>query len=189
MGHLSEEDRKRLEELRDPAQLGILQDEYPTKLDLSNGIIAVVCADGDQFEDKHGHLAEIVNNAIGRPRVHTISLNGGPLLLSFKSPAYQCIESHDQVHEFLVNQIAVGQKIKDMNTVVLCTHAPCGVAGLCGMDINAVLDHLVEAKQDLKERLGETTKIACFLHVDYGDGKKRSYFVSASRWLKYRSMV
>ncbi len=97
----------------------------------------------------------------------------------------------------LIGNIGAAIQLKQIKTVVLYVHAPCGAAGLCGMSFRDQLRHLVAAKRRLKKmRAFNGVKFPCFVHVDYGlNGggmpKKRTYFVDPQEiedWLKKTSV-
>lgn len=174
MGHFSVEDRSYLNQLREE---NILEEVAPQSLDLSNGVIAVVCADGDQFFDYYSHIASLAREQLGRERAHMLALNGGALLLSNEWP-----DPEEAI--VLKRHINVAVDLKNIHTVVLYVHAPCGAAGICHFDAKKVLDLLVQAKENVKLIRGDI-KVICFVHVDWGEGKKRTYFLSQGKWNEY----
>lgn len=171
MGHLHDHDKAYLVNLR---ANNILEEVEPSSMDLSNGIIIVACADGDQFEDYYSHIAGIAKDVIQRERVHVLALNGGAFLLSESWPSQK--ES-----EVLKNHLHTAVDLKEIHTVVLYGHAPCGAAGKCNFDVPTVLYHLAEAK-DVAKSIREDIKVICFLHVDWGEGKKRTYHFSRDKY-------
>lgn len=178
MGNLCEQDKKFLLELR---EFGVLEEVEPSSMDLVDGVIAILCGDGDQFFDVYGHIAGICKGKIGRERIHPLSLNGGALTISGRWPTPE---------EAVVYKRHVLQtrdpRVKGIKTVVLYGHAPCGAAGLCCLSIRQTIEYLVEAKGLIKN-LGHDLKVMCFFHVDWeGDGsKKRTYFLSRDKWNEY----
>lgn len=175
MGKLSNEDRILIEELR---RYGVLQDIDGHRLDQKHGAIILTCADGDQMHDLfHHHEKIITSNLSATPRIHTLALNGGALLLPPASPLHQKF-NEDLV---LLHHIKVARDLKEINTIVLYSHAPCGVAAQYNLSFFKVIQYLIEAKNLLKQD-DKKIKVACFCHVDYGDKKKRTYFVSRERF-------
>ena len=152
---------------------GILQDIDAHRIDQSKGAIIVSCADGDQMHDLFHHHEALVQESNCAPRLHTLALNGGALLLPMTSPLNRQF-NEDKV---LLHHIAVAQKLKEIDTVVLYAHAPCGAAMMHDMSFFQVVQYLMQAKMMLKNSGPAGIKVACFIHIDYGD-KKRTYFVS-----------
>jgi len=78
-------------------------------------------------------------------------------------------------------------RMKQIKTIVLYIHAPCGAADHCGVSFRDELLHLIKAKRRIEWWLGYMgIKVACFCHVDYGAGKKKTYFIktrSTEDWL------
>ncbi len=172
MGYLTEGDVQILKQLREE---GVLSEVSLDSMDLSNGVIMLTCADGDQFESYYSHLAELTKKQLARPRVHTLALNGGALLLSDLWPTKEegvALERH----------ISAAVDLKKIYTVVLFVHAPCGAAGLCHWTIEQVIDAGVQAKTRIKS-LRSDVKVICLIHVDWGHDKKRTYFLSRDKWL------
>lgn len=60
---------------------GVLQTVDTHRLDQKNGAIIVSCADGDQIHDLFHYHERLFNEAGVPPRIHTLALNGGTLLL------------------------------------------------------------------------------------------------------------
>lgn len=178
MKTLSKESRILIDEFR---ACGILQDIDQHRLDQRNGAIIVSCADGDQMHDLFHHHEKIIATATTAPRIHTLALNGGALLLPAASPL------HQKFHEDLVllHHLDVARDLKEINTVVLYAHAPCGAAALYNLNFFQVIRYLIEAKNLLKQG-DHDIKVACFCHIDYGDGKKRTYFVSREQFDRWR---
>lgn len=173
-GKLSPEDKILIEDFRESK---ILDNVDTHKIEQDNGVILVSCADGDQMPDLFGHLEKIIV-ASGRPRrIHTLALNGGPLLLAPTSPLNM------ELHEdwTLLQHIAVARQLKEINTVILCAHAPCGAAGMFHLNFFQVIRYLIEAKTLLKKSYTDI-KVACYCHIDYGEEKRRTHFVSRERF-------
>ncbi len=164
MGTISEKDRLQVEAARGAE---VLRDIHEEEIDLSNGVIAVCCADGDQ-QEKREHLEELVGKAIGRKRVHILAVNGGALVLSPRSPLRTAAPL---ILGFLRDMAAgtkwrhlvwilapfvytvaflllrqdlplllnlwIACKMKQIYTIMLYVHAPCGAAALGRMDLLA----------------------------------------------------
>lgn len=195
---------------------GVLEDLESKKVDFREGVIAVICPDGDQTE-KRTHLEELVASQNGDKRVHLITQHGASLVIPWQSPLSNLSPFlYDFLVEVVQNRIArsfiyifwplwslmgwLGRfdiqmiiniwkaiRMKGIKTIVLYIHAPCGAAGLCKISFAGELEHLILAKRRLKWWLGFMgIKVACFCHVDYGGGKKKTYFIKthkAEKWL------
>lgn len=156
---------------------GIFEDVNANRIDMKNGVILVSCSDGDQMPDIFTHHAALCGTQRDGPRIHTLGLNGGALLLHPDSPL-----SRDGEWRILHKHIADAERLKDIHAVALYAHAPCGAAGLCGMSLLDVVQWLLAGKVFLENALAS---VAChaFLHIDRGNDERRTYFVSRARWL------
>ncbi|MFA6161628.1 MAG: hypothetical protein WC766_05705 [Patescibacteria group bacterium] len=155
---------------------GILEDVNHHKIDLANGVILTACADGDQMPDIFKHVTQSCCVHRSDPRIHTIALNGGALLIPRNSPVTQLGE--DRV---IIEHIRAACKLKKIFTVALYAHAPCGMAGYYDLDLMHVLELLVQAKERIKTEL-VGTKAVCFVHIAKPDGRRNTYFLSAAKW-------
>lgn len=174
---LSPADREMVKSLRD--DFGIFEDVESHRLDQHNGVIMMTCADGDQIADIFRYQAAQTAEQSGRSRVHTFALNGGALLISPSSPL---VAGKPFIPEYLVeDQIRGAIQLKGIETLALYAHAPCGMAHSTHMSLTDVVSHLFEAKRFVKSRI-PGLKVACFIHVDKGEGNKRTYFVSRQKW-------
>ncbi len=166
---LDETDKGYIAQLREG---GVLKDDDGKKLHTPQGVIMVACSDGDQMADVFEHTCQLAESGGGKKRVHTLMNHGGAMLLSPRAPLY---EDH-AADEFLIRQINEARKMKKIDTVALVVHAPCGAANMADLSVIEVIDHMFRGKKQLKERW-PNMKVACFVHVDFGD-RKRMYFVS-----------
>lgn len=176
---LSEEDRTAIEILR---KEGILLDIEAHRLDQRNGVILVSCADGDQMCDIFAHQVKIQIGQCKDPRIHTFGWNGGALRLAPKSPTNKVGRS---TAKDLLEDISDARKMKNIDTVALYVHAPCGKANACDISVIETLNLLMAAKERIKKE-NNGVKVACFFHVDYANGKKRTYFISRHKWMEKR---
>lgn len=174
MAHLNDLDREFLLRLRREGVLETLSIE--NLVDHSKGAILVSCADGDQFGEVYQRHSELCCHHREAPRLHSLSLNGGAFCLPSKSPL------NGGRGRVLIADIEGAIVLKGMPTLVLYGHAPCGAAGLANLSVEESLKLLVKAKIELKIQFEQRLKIALFFHVDWGHGKKRTYFVSATKW-------
>lgn len=173
MGQLTNTDRSVAEKLR---KAQVLLDVFAPKLELTRGVIMVACADGDQMPDLFAFETGLFRAAHIPPRIHELALNGGALLIAKGSPVRRA-GSEDEV---LLRHIADGRTLKEIDSVMLYAHAPCGAAALAHLDLRGVISLLMKAKTRIKQELADL-KVACFLHIDWGD-RKRTYFVSRDAW-------
>lgn len=175
MGHLNDSDREYLKDLRSK---NILVDIDSHLLDQREGVIMIACADGDQMPDVFKKQSEYLLEQRKTPRIHTLALNGGALVVPADSP----LNSELPKGAVIIDDIKGAMLLKGIKTVVLYAHAPCGAAGLCRLNAGEVIEFLIKAKEELK-RVFLEIKVVCFFHVDWGD-HKRTYFISATKWRK-----
>jgi len=174
MMELSVKDRNLIKSLREE---GVLQDVREHLLAQRNGTILVTCSDGDQFVEVFHHQEKLQAGQRSRPRIHTFGWHGGVLACAPHSPVNK--REHD--HLVFLDQIGDGRTMKNINTVVACAHAPCGAAHKNGLGIEKVITLQFRAKQRI-ETLNRGITVACFFDVDYGNGRKRTYFLSRPEW-------
>lgn len=160
----------------------ILRDERLDRLDGTNGIILVCCADCDQRKDLVGHQEEVCRHAFQKDRIHLLTEHGGALAVS---PAYPLYPGH-HVPGLMLKKIVDASEMKNIQTIVLSVHAPCGAANAANLGILDVIEHMMVAKQTIKTQL-KGFRVLCVLHVDYEDGRKRTYTISRQDWRRYRT--
>jgi len=173
-GQLSVADRAFIRVLRDA---NVLQDVRKHLLDQSNGAIFVGCSDADRFGDIFKHHADMQTSCRTDPRIHVLAWHGGALACAPCSP----INRRKHADEVFLDQITDARALKGINLVALYAHAPCGAAGLHGVSLERALAIQIRAKLRIK-MLNNGIQVACFFHVDYGEGVKRTYFFSRERW-------
>ena len=164
-------------------KIRVLQKIAPHLIDESNGAILVVCSDGDQMDDIFKHHEKICLHHRKGHRPHMLSLNGGAKVIAEHSPL-RIIAGQDRA-QILIADIKMARSMKNIETVILYTHAPCGAAYAKGLSFCAILDLLFAGKDRIKKEI-PGVKVACFCHVDYGNGKKKTYFVSRTAWLAWK---
>lgn len=179
MSHMSEEDKQFVREIR---EAGVLQDVKDHLLDQSEGVIMIACSDGDQMSDVFSFQEEMSENQRPKPRVHTLALNGGGLLLPETSP----LNKPGREDVILLKHLKQAIELKGITTVALYVHAPCGAAGLCNLSMAEMIDLLISAKALIKSEISEVT-VACFVHVNKGEGNKRTYFASREKWEEWKA--
>lgn len=181
---LSTEDQQLVVRMRDGH---VLQDDMtPTMLPGSGkGLILVSCADGDRFPDIFAHKLGAYKDKAGQPCMHSLALNGGAPTMAPNSPFTKI---HPAQGEVFLQNIADALVIKQLQTVALYGHAPCGVAQAHAVGLRQLVALLIAAKRRIKDDVRfENVRVACFLHCDYADERMRTYFVSAreaDEWLK-----
>jgi len=175
MGSLSAADRRAYTLLRNSR---ILDDVEAHRLDLTKGVILHACADGDQSFDLFTHLTKVVTVQRTDPRIHWFGDNGGALILPTNSPFNVNRRGENRLEE-----MQEAHDLKGICTVALYSHAPCGKVG-GSMNLTAQVNHLVRAKIQVKERFS-WAHVACFFHMDLGEGNKHTYFVSRKNWEEY----
>lgn len=169
MAHLTDQEKQYLLSLR--ATEALLNIE-PAKMPQAKGLIAVFCGDGDQSNDLLNHLFSLQKTARAVPRLHCLTGNGGPLRLSPKSP----VDKDGVSQKFFADEIAAARQLKNIDTVVLVGHAPCGLAKHQKITLPETIEHYRAAKRYLKTKL-PGLKVITLLHVDWGDNKKRTYYL------------
>lgn len=172
---LSVEDSALVRELR---RAGVLEDVEEHRLDQSNGIILITCSDGDQFFDIFAHQVKMqTDQRPTDPRIHVFGWHGGALACAVHSP----VNKRKHADLVFLDQIRAAREMKNINTVALYAHAPCGAADGNNVSLLEAFDLQVRAKAKIKT-LNQGIRVACFFHVDYGNGVKRTYFLSRPKW-------
>lgn len=186
---LSQDDRAALIGMR---KAGALADVNPRRLDQRNGAVIVTCSDGDQIPDVLEYHKRLCLQHRGTPRLHVVSLNGGAPLISPASPLSRGLPDG----EVVVRHALKGLSAKKMTTMILKGHAPCLAVTLARLSAAETVRLVVEAKQHIMQHIMAlpigaffAVSVACLFHVDWGSGRKRSYFIDEVRlgeWLKER---
>ncbi|MBI2050413.1 MAG: hypothetical protein HYT31_01230 [Parcubacteria group bacterium] len=179
MHALSENDVAIVRSLRDA---GVLQDVESHRLDQSNGVILVTCPDGDHFVDIFSHQLRMQEGQCSDPRIHPLGWHGGAIRLVAGSPA----NKHPGEHQIFLEEIRDARGLKGINTVALYSHAQCGKASACGVDFLQLMMLHMQAKAAVKA-MNSGISVACFLHVTYPTGTRRTYFVSRPDWDRWFS--
>ncbi len=176
-GPMRELTKAELRIIKELKKQDILQPPRGYQLDYRNGVIMVACADGDQLYDLFTTHAGLCPSNPNRHRIHLLTRNGGALWISRPRTFNR---QTDEVGS-LLKEIQKAHSMKHINAVALYTHVPCGVADEFNTDIVTNLKLLIEAKI-LVRPLSPDFQTAEFFHVDYGQGKKRSYYVSPEKF-------
>lgn len=173
-GQLSTKDRELIKQLR---QAEVLQDVEGHRLNQRNGVILVACADGDRFPDVFHYQCEMQAGYRSDPRVHALTWHGGALACAPCSP----VNKRKHADGIFLDQIADARTLKDIDVIALYSHAPCGAAAMNNIDLTAAIALQMRAKAKIKT-LNQGINVACFFHVDYGNGVKRTYFLCRTKW-------
>ncbi len=174
---LDQENRRLIADMR---AKGILGDVDPNQIDVSKGVILVCCADGDQLDEVFDHMRETSRAAGHKPRIHTFTEHGGAMVLSPQCDPYPGFAARELMHVKIIE----GRELKHIDTIVLSVHAPCGKAAVMGLTLVDLIGHMMAAKSDIKAR-HKGVRVLCMIHVDYGEGRKRSYTISRIDWARY----
>ena len=183
--NLNQEEKRVLKKLVKVEELLIVPE--PHKLDLSRGAIVVACSDGDQMDDLFDDIRRLSAEQGMKPRPHLLTEHGGAMVLSR--------DWHDPARpgraKRLVEDISDARAMKDIFTILLFCHAPCGKVGACKVGIDESIGHLMKANRVVKE-LDSRFQVRCFTHVDWhdesvnGGHRKETYFIPAERWYQRR---
>ena len=175
---LTQHDRNVIRKMR---EANILENVASHEINCDGKNVIVMCSDGHQSPDvikKHTEFL-LQPPETSECCCHPLMLNGGSLLLSasFVGAHYK-----HAIDELLLEQIDQSLDLKRANTVVLYTHAPCGVAYLHGLPFEDMLKHQFAGKKRVKEEFKrKRVNVACFVQVD-DDQKKRTSFISRKKW-------
>lgn len=154
----------------------------PHLIDLSNGAIVVPCADCDQMDHVYEQVRKLCTIQNLLPRIHMLTANGGAMVLSpdWPDPAGQ------RKAETLKEEIIEAREMKDIFTVLLFCHAPCGKASKLNMTVETTIRHLLKAKQVVKG-MHPRNFVRCIIQVDWQEQavdrpEKEIYFIPNERW-------
>jgi hypothetical protein len=108
-------------------------------------------------------------------------LNGGALLLSQKGPS-----AFHTRGTILLEDALEGCKLKNIDTLVLYGHWPCGKAKLSSIRIDRAFELYADGKHRARTFFRDNgvklTACCLWMHVDWPDEKKRSYFFNRKAW-------
>lgn len=159
---------------------GVLEDVDPYLVNARNGFMVIGCPDCDQFEDKYKFYQSVCRCHRKAARVHPLgNLHGGPIRLSPEFRGNKFAEP-----DLLLHEIGEAIALKKITTLVLAPHLPCGKAYAHRLSFEEVLTHTFEGKRRIREA-HPGLKIACFPQIDWGRGRKRTYFVSRDSFLRF----
>jgi hypothetical protein len=175
MSKLSSADRDLVTQLREAK---VFQDVADNRLEQANGIILVACGDGDELPELLSFIQARMSSQELNPRIHLINLNGGALLIPKESPV------NSGEGDFIVSHVLEAAQLKGISSVALYVHAPCGKARTQNLTLEQIIFLLFLAKQQIQTK-AQALNIACFIHINKGDGNRRTYYVSRTGWEQF----
>jgi hypothetical protein len=153
--------------------------------DPQGSCIVIACADGHQYHDILAFEKGFTPNGT-EPMVHSLCLNGGPLLLAPGTPLLNVGDTDDVV---LMKHLAQASRIKEVRTLIEYGHVPCGAARVRNLSIVEIVKAVFAARERLKSYFRDL-QIIPKLHVDWsmpGEATvRRTYFLNQvcfDRWL------
>ncbi len=174
IGKLSPKDRELVKQLR---QAEVFQDVDEHRLNQRNGVILVACADGDRFPDVFRYQCKMQAGHRADPRVHALTWHGGAIACAPCSP----VNKRKHADAVFLDQIADARALKDIDVVALYAHIPCSAAAKNNVSLTTAIALQMRAKAKIKA-MNHGIDVACFFHVDYGGGVKRTYFLCRAKW-------
>lgn len=160
---------------------GILENVDQHRLD-PRGTMLLTCSDGNQFPDIFRHQNKLYRRASHRnPCLHTFALNGGALRLAPRSPAN--IPGRSLQHD-LLDEIRDASAMKNLKKLALYIHWPCGKASAASLSLLAAMNLMFAAKREVKAK-AKGISVACFVQVRFSTRRKRTYFVSQTKFLQW----
>lgn len=165
----------------------VLQRINPNRLERRSGLIAVMCPDGDRFDDwfTWEKILQMRPGKRERPFVHPLLRHGGALVLA---PSFPKKRSGGTLDCDLIDEILEAQEMKRVREVGLYVHAPCGKAEKLEIGIIRQMEMLLfEAVPRLREIIGKEF-VTPFFHAEYRSGRKKSYYLSRSNWEEWSSI-
>ena len=126
------------------------------------GTLVVTCSDGDQ----HQHIMMTHwANAGCRDCHHPFTNNGLGLRIATGSPAARPFE-----HEMWLEDIFEGGQIKDLTTIIIYGHWPCGIGEKFNLSLDEQVSLYFQAKDELAEHFrknGQNPEAVVGLQVDH----------------------
>jgi len=178
--------QKNLEMIDSLVSFGVFDDIDGYRIDRRNGVILVCCADGDQFHDLYQHECRFQLSQRHDPRVHPLSHNGGPLAYDKDTPINRFSDSYK---EYLF-EIGDSVDMKDMPTIVVEGHGPCGAARRHNISLIRQLEIQMRVKATIRQMYPQVD-VASHFHVDYKgwNGKeKKTYHLGREQWAEWFSI-
>lgn len=161
-------------------EAGVFEEINCQMFDLGRGVIVIRCPDGDQMLDRIEHDRQVAIKAGVTPRIHLLTCHGGCMVIAPDSPLYP----GKGIDEFFLTQIAEAEKLKEIHVISAEIHVPCGKAATLGLTLVHQIQFQMAAKLRIKQ-VDPANKVICRVHVDYLDGRKRTYFISRAKWFAF----
>jgi hypothetical protein len=130
--------------------------------------------------DRIEHDRRVAIEAHVVPRIHLLTCHGGCMAIAPESPLYPGMG----IDTFMITQIEEAERLKEINVISAEIHLPCGKAGSLGLTLVHQIRLQMAAKPRIKA-VDPTNKVICRVHVDYPDGRKRTYFISRQKWIAF----
>jgi hypothetical protein len=173
MSQLSAKDLEFISELKEAE---VFQPIKGHLIDQSKGVILVTCSDGDRFPEIFQHQVRLQADCRPDPRIHVLAWHGGALACATCSP----VNRRKGAHKVFLDQIKDAREWKNIDTVVLEAHGPCGAAGFFGVSLEQCLALQIGAKKNVR-RLNKGIQVSCFFPVFDGE-KQKTFFFSREKW-------
>lgn len=171
---LLKEERELIESLR---AFGVLKKIEGHRINRRNGLILVCCPDGDQFHDIYEHQCGIQLEQRHNPRIHPLLWNGGAMVCAEHSPINRI---KDADLEFL-GQISDARAMKQIDPIILMTHAPCGAARHHKIKLITQLSLHMQVKTRVRNS-NPGAEVTSYFHVDFGESQKYTFFFDRPVW-------
>lgn len=144
----------------------------------------LICMCGDGHHSVDAITAHKEKCECGKDVCHLLAVNGGPIRIGADIQSDHGLN----VTEFMLGEIAQARQIKNINTIIMIAHAPCGVAMGAKMNVLDVLRALLRAKEIVREA-NPDAKVIGFFHLAYYDDKdhlrRRTYFMNGKELRAY----
>ncbi len=160
---------------------GVLVSMRGEELRADAGTVPVLCSDGDRMLHLFTHLTDTCTTANFPVRPHLIAYPGAPILLSRHSPEILGM----RIDRLFIHGIKTGPDMKNIQTVIIVPHWPCGMAKACNISLTRSLELAMNGKARVRRELPSLREVVACLHVDYGNGTMNVYHINHKKWLRY----
>ena len=173
------EDFKTIQQL---LEKNVLVSIEAAELGADRGVIPVLCSDGDRMFDVFTHLSDTCTAANFPVQPHLIAYPGAPILLSNHSPRILGA----RIDTLFIYGIKTGPDMKNIRTIVIVPHWPCGMAKACNLGLIRSIELAVNGGARIERDLQACVhNVAVWLHVDYGEAFMRTYRIDQKKWLRW----
>ncbi len=180
MSKLVEADRWTLREVR-RTEVGVFGDARGRALDQSRGVRLVTCIDPWQFSEIFDFHRRLARKQVKPVLIEPYPVPAGGLRFASGSPLL-----HPNELDHLLTRLRENIEHTGILDTVLYAHAPCRATTRAGVNLEQALEFLFQAERTVCREI-PGVKVACFSHIDFGSGKKRSYHLSRKRWEAWRA--